>query len=368
MKKIIINASNLHVGGGVQVAVSFISEFLEIINKNEFSDTQFDFIISKTVKDNLSTSFNLSRLNVVNVYGYTRLSELPKALLETCDIFFTIFGPIYFRSNSRVEITGFAQPWIAYPDNLAYRQLGIGSRIKNKLIFQLKNYFFKRSNKFIVEAQHVKDALIAKRGYSKRDIYVVSNTVSAIYDTPELWKPIKIEKSNLYTIGFMGRNYPHKNLKRLNEVNKILISKYNFKCRFLLTLSDAEMAECGFETEVDFISTGPLTIEQCPTFYKKIDALIFPSLLECFSATPVEALKMGTLVIASDLPFIRGVCEDSARYFDPMDNESIALAIFNSCNEHEKNEQFIQKGRLLIEKLPSAQDRAQLYLKILLNL
>lgn len=35
MKKILINASNLHVGGGVQVAASFITELSQILKEQK---------------------------------------------------------------------------------------------------------------------------------------------------------------------------------------------------------------------------------------------------------------------------------------------------------------------------------------------
>ncbi|WMO23035.1 hypothetical protein NI374_01130 [Vibrio parahaemolyticus] len=49
MKKILINASNLHVGGGVQVAVSFITELSQILKENKIN-ADCSVIVSTSVK------------------------------------------------------------------------------------------------------------------------------------------------------------------------------------------------------------------------------------------------------------------------------------------------------------------------------
>ncbi len=368
MKVVIINASNLHSGGGVQVAVSFLTELSALINHYPYKDVNFKIIVSTAVKNNLPIDVNFDCIREINVFGFKVSRESKKILKEKCDIFFTVFGPLYFKSKSRVELTGFAQPWIAYPDNLAYKKLNPVAFIKNKLTFYIKGVFFRKSNKYIVEAEHVKNALVYSSCYSEHDIYIVSNTVSSIYDDTSKWKPVDFCKTNNFTLGFIGRAYSHKNLNILKSVNETLIRKYNITCQFVFTLTEQEMIQCGLDREENFISVGPISVEQCPSFYTQIDALIFPSLLECFSATPVEAMKMETLVLASDLPFIRGVCGDAARYFDPMDEESIALAIFNATEEREHNKLLVKKGLTVVKALPSAKDRAQSYLNILLNL
>jgi glycosyltransferase involved in cell wall biosynthesis len=128
------------------------------------------------------------------------------------------------------------------------------------------------------------------------------------------------------------------------------------------------MKENKFDILDNFKTVGSLSVNQCPSFYKKIDALIFPSLLECFSVSPIEAMKMNCLVIASDLPFVRDICKSSARYFDPLDNESIALAIYESINNDKENKRLIKNAFKIVEQLPNSQDRADSYLKILTNL
>ncbi|WP_305815687.1 glycosyltransferase [Photobacterium leiognathi] len=365
---ILINASNLHVGGGVQVASSFLNELEKILRVRNVN-ANISVVVSTTVLDNLDYSFDKSvfdKFSELNIFGFDFRTRYKRNFFLGYDVIFTVFGPLYFHIKNTHEVTGFAQPWIAYPDNLVYEKINILDRIKNRLNFYLKEIYFKKSSILIVEANHVKSSLV-KLGYNKNNIKVVSNTISNVFFEDD-WTPINYKKSNKFTLGFIGRNYIHKNISILKDVNLILKRKYNTFCDFLFTLNDDEMINNGFDKFDNFYSVGEIKVEQCPSFYQQIDALIFPSLLECFSAAPIEAMKMGKLVIASDLPFISDVCKSSARYFDPLSAESIALSIYKAINEPEINEMMIMDAKNLVHHLPTAKDRAEAYLNILLNI
>ncbi|PMG95100.1 glycosyltransferase [Vibrio breoganii] len=358
--KIAINATNLHVGGGVQVASSFIYELSKLILERSLVISVF---VSEKVHENILDDIDISVFNsyrVINTYGLRNKCSL----FDDYDVLFTVFGPYYSFNKNLVEITGFAQPWICYPDNKVYEQLNIFQRSINRLSFKVKDKFFRKSDVLIVEADHVREALIAQ-GYKQDKIKVVNNTVSDVFESKNKWVEVNYSRSERFTLGFIGRNYIHKNIKRLKEVNKILLEKYDVCCDFVFTLTDDEMKENEFIGMDNFVSVGPIKVEQCPDFYNNIDALIFPSLLECFSATPIEAMKMDTLVIASKLPFIVDVCKDSARYFNPLDNHDIARAIYEAVTESNINKQYVALAKQLLNNSSTAKNRAISYLDII---
>lgn len=61
--------------------------------------------------------------------------------------------------------------------------------------------------------------------------------------------------------------------------------------------------------------------------YSHAHGVVFPSLIEGFGYSPLEAMTCGAPVIASDIPVHRGVYGDAAEYFDPYRTESIAATI-----------------------------------------
>ena len=366
---VLINAANLHVGGGVQVASSFINELSKILSENR-TNLKVSILCSRKVYHNLDVDFcyNLfETFEIIDIYGAKPVPSKIKLLFKGYDICFTVFGPLYFTPQVGLHICGFAQPWIAYPNNDVYKKLKLKEFIYTKAKFFLQSLYFRRCDKLVVEQFHVKEALDSLNCQFP-EIQVVSNCVSSIYDSPEKWsliEPISISTKGAITLGFIGRPYTHKNIEILGKVSDILVEKYGTTSNFIFSFSDEEMEYCGFSKRENFYSVGELSSTQCPTFYSMIDALIFPSLLECFSATPIEAMKMETTVIASDLSFVREVCQQSAFYFDPLDADSIAMAINDVVTNSSLVLEKKSLGKKIVDKLPKAKDRALSYMKIL---
>ncbi|HID9742997.1 TPA: glycosyltransferase [Proteus mirabilis] len=364
--KIVINASNLHVGGGVQVAASFINEVYELFYKKE--KIPYHIVVSNAVYKNISTYIDINKFlsfNILDIYGMKKNQQLNTEIFSNIDILFSIFGPFYLKNNAKIKITGFAQPWIIYPKSPAYNKLSILNKIKYKVKFSIQEFYFKKDTLLVVELEHVKKALLRRRIKKNDDeVSVVYNAVASIFDNPKEWKQINYKK-NKFTLGFLGKPYPHKNIKILSKVSEILKNKYHISCDFLFTLTDVEMNKLGFNRLDNFYSIGPISVNQCPSFYKAIDALIFPSLLECFSVTPIEAMKMSTLVIASNLPFVSDICKDSALYFDPLDPSDIAKKISYAINNKDEMLKKIKLANNIVNHLPSAKDRALAYLNII---
>lgn len=369
--KIIINASNLHVGGGIQVASSFISELSNLL-QNEKYRLNMTVICSTKVFNSLPKGFNpkvFSKFKVENSFGLRPSSLMFDESLRNSDVCFTVFGPCYFFPKSKFNICGFAQPWIAYPENLVNKQISWLDRIKYKVKYSLQSLFFKRYDHLIVEQFHVKEAL-ELLGFNGSRISVVSNTVSSLFNDHNQWGPIKFETAKLkfeFTLGFIGRPYLHKNIQVLTEVNEILISEYNMNFNFLFTFDREEMKRLGFSKLENFHTVGEINASQCPSFYNLIDALVFPSLLECFSATPIEAMKMKKVVLASDLPFVKEVCKDSAFYFNPVDARDIAKTIALAFSDRELIKLKTDKALSYVSDLPTPSYRAQSYLDTIIR-
>lgn len=66
---------------------------------------------------------------------------------------------------------------------------------------------------------------------------------------------------------------------------------------------------------------------QLVSTYRDATALVLPSLYEGFGLPAVEALRLGTPVLCSDLPVLREVTGGRASYFDPADIDEMAAAL-----------------------------------------
>ena len=349
-KNALINAANIHSGGAIQVATSFIEE---LVGLNELN---FNIIVSSEINNeliqlNLDTNL-FDSYEIYDVYGLNALFDFKFIkILKSYEKIFTVFGPLYSFKKPKKSIVGFAQPWIIYPNNEIYNSYNLVNKIKSKLKYSLQGYFFLREDEIIVEQEHVKSKL--SRYKSTKNIHIVYNCVSSIFNNRDKWSKLSCpKKNNEIRLGILSRDYPHKNLKILPMIGKILNKKYDFQIRFLVTLTSEEWRkkDSSFYEYVD--NVGKLDMTECPSFYDLIDGVIFPSLLECFSATPIEAMMMKKPIFASDRLFVQQVCGENAFYFDPNDANDVASKIY---------EYFSKKGLSHNKHLYRAYNRALKY-------
>lgn len=83
----------------------------------------------------------------------------------------------------------------------------------------------------------------------------------------------------------------------------------------------------GLELERDVILPGWVTGEQLEALYQVAALYVCPSLAEGFGLPVVDALKRGCAVVANDIPVLREVGGEAARYADARDASAFAAAI-----------------------------------------
>lgn len=327
MSRVLINLSNLHAGGGLQVGISFVHDLIHNVSiYDDLSD--FDVLISSEIYDYFSSSLLLNcNLNLVkyDTFGISSMFDLKfNKLLFDYDIVFTLFGPLYSFVNFFYELTGFAQPWILNSS----KELRSSLSFFNKFKFFIQSLFFSRANSLVVELEHVLHDMPNFIKSNKQN-FVVYNSISTVFVEKDNWSQINIPHKSSLKIGYLTRDYPHKNIGILSDVAKILEFNYGIIVHFYFSLRDDEWLNYSDKFGSYATSVGPLKLNECPSFYNAMDAMIFPSLLECFSASPLEALFMKKPLFASDRGFIKDTCADYAIYFDPLDPHDIARVIFN---------------------------------------
>ena len=367
--KFLINASNLHMGGGVQVAVSLIDE----LSRMDDLPAGLSVLASDEVHANLqnvnSNCLRFGGYEVFNTYGISTLWSQLDSKASGFDVVFTVFGPLYLRSTCAVNIVGFAQAWIIYPNNEISSSLPFVQRVKKRLKFFVQSLFFRRADRLVVELEHVKIGLVEQGILDADQIDVVHNCLSSVYLQPDHWKPMSVSISKKkFSLGFVGRDYLHKNTNLLPHIKKILNDKHGLDVDFYVTLNPAEWSAKSEFFRGSIRNVGSLKVVQCPNFYQQMDAVIFPSFLECFSATPLEALAMKKPLFASDRRFVRDVCGDFAWYFDPENPITAADLIAGYIkNRAGRDDEQLTAAREFVIKFSNPCQRAEDYLRILQN-
>lgn len=124
-----------------------------------------------------------------------------------------------------------------------------------------------------------------------------------------------LEKGEFYfSIGSMA---PHKSFEWV-----VRTAKNNPQCKFLIAGGiDPKIwnYKADFSETQNVTFLGYISDEEMKWYMQHAKALLFPSFYEGFGIPPLEALALGTPVIASDIPVLREVFGDTIHYANPMD-------------------------------------------------
>jgi glycosyltransferase involved in cell wall biosynthesis len=105
--------------------------------------------------------------------------------------------------------------------------------------------------------------------------------------------------------------------------------------------------------------TGYLSNEAMARYYAKAALFAFPSLDEGFGMPVLEAMRAGVAVVASNSSAIPEVCGNAAEFIDPFDEESLASALRQLCNDEPKRMELERKGKLRVQQFSWQQAAAE---------
>lgn len=132
-------------------------------------------------------------------------------------------------------------------------------------------------------------------------------------------------KSQKYFL-YVGNAYPHKNLDRLLsafaqanlDVKLVFVSRDDiFYQRLKEKVKELKLIE-------DVVFLQNINDEELSNLYKNALALVMPSLMEGFGLPALEAMANNCLVLASNIPSLKEICQNAAVYFDPHSIDNIA--------------------------------------------
>lgn len=358
--KIFINCSNLKTGGGIQVADSVCSQLFR------FTQHQFIVVLSKYL---VNTKERISELKNVEVVDYDVKNSFETLAFgrdkflddivknKSIDCVVTIFGPSRWNPKVR-HISGFAMSHLVLSNSPYFKCLHglkkIKSILKNTL---LDTYFRRSSDEFYTENPYISDLLSKK--WRKKTIYTITNYYNQIFDNPQQWKRIELPKFDGLTLLCISAYYPHKNLEITRDIARLLQKKYpTFKFRFVFTISPNQF-EIPADLSENFVLLGKVDISECPSLYEQCDISFQPTLLECFTATYPEAMRMRRPIITTDLEFARGLCGDAALYYSPLSAELAAECIIRLAHDVDLKNKLIEAGQKQLSKFDNYAERAE---------
>ena len=366
--RVIINAASIFKGGAEQVVNSFINECRNI-EGNEYHIFLCDNILSGLGADGFPNNFYFYKLDkrpATSLYHiYKSLRYFDQLENKICpDLVISTGGHGYWRPKAPL-LTGFNIPHYVYPESPYFIIIPKWKLLYWKIRKHFDLFFYKRSDAIVAQTDDVKERV--KKLLPKVRVYTVSNTINSVFlNPPELKNKLpekkRSEEIRLLTV---SANYPHKNLEIIKSVLDALFMMDKKHIRFVLTLPEDVFNQFIVEKYRPFIyNVGPVDIKEVPSLYNECDMMFLPTLLECFSASYVEAMAMKKPIITSDLGFARQICGEAAVYFDPLDGKDIAGKIIQVAENQTLQKKLTDTGMDYLQNINSPHERAISFLKI----
>lgn len=366
--RILINASNLKIGGGIQVADSVCREL------HKYPHHTFVVVLADTLKKCAEDIKSYPNTKIVhytlpyNIFiaatGHDKFLDNLVAM-ENIEAVLTIFGPSRWIPKC-MHVSGFARPQLVLLDSPYWHQLSYFKRTKARFRNMILMHLFQKSTSaFYTENSYI-SVRLKKLLPDKAHVYTVTNNYNQIFNMPELWdRSLKLPEFKGLTLLTISANYPHKNLSIIIPAIHYLKKKYpSFNFRFVLTITSDQLISVTEEEKRHIIFLGPVSIAQCPYLYEQCDIMFLPTLLECFSASYAEAMKMNVPILTTNLEFAKSLCGNAALYYDAVSSEALAEAIYQLGNNVELQKKLAQEGQSQLQRFDTYEERAKKLISI----
>lgn len=368
--KLLVNASNLVIGGGVQVGVWFIRTCIE-------KKVNAHFLFSpKIYQELMSLNVDLQHVNYsVIEHSPSRDKAARSDIQRLCehvapDAVYTIFGPAYVKFRPP-HITGFADGWVSHSTWESFKKTFASAPLNGlKLIAAsiYKAWAIRLADAWIFEAKVAAVGLARRARLPQSQCHVVSNNCSDIF----IRTPVKpMQTGRRFSLLYLTADYPHKGVINFIDYARelhalavpatfvITIDKHSPSARKILL----QAAQEGLLDYFDF--KGYVPISNVIGLMDESNVVMQMSYLETFSANYPEAMARKRPLLVSNYAFARNICDNAAIYVDPSDAKDVAKAINNLYKDEELQASLIANGKRVLGTFPTLEQRFEQYIQII---
>ena len=365
--RVLISAANLRVGGGVQVAASLIDEFAKL-GADEAAAARYPWLRNATFEVSTEVRSNLAGSSAdwmdlrTSSRRWSSAATWAPVRQKPYDLEFVVFGPRYGARRGTRTVVGIADGTSVYPYPDGVPRPAFAARGRVVIRGAVSRGLFAREDVLVSESDSLAAEFCRRTRFSPKDIRIIPNAINRSVLDPDLRSSlssdprVSLGPDELLFV-YVGRGYAHKNHQFLAPLHRALLG-LGIKIRVAVTLSEDEWNAQSPQMRAVCINVGVVPVAQLAALYESADLVIFPSLLESFSATPLEALAANGLLAASERAFVQEVCQSHATYFDPLDADAAALVIRDLIHDAPRKERLREQAREFALAWPDAAERA----------
>lgn len=352
--RIAVLAYNLHVGGGLSVGQNIVALLPKVGPEHTYL-----ILVPKgkgyakhEEKENIEVK-EIPRMNFIRRLLFDVFC-LPRLVKEFHPDVVWGLGNIGLRKPSCKQAILFHQPHLIYEARY-YGKMTFLERIKiTGLIKWWLRRSLKHTNLVFCQTPVARDRFSRSFHYPVDKIKIMPNAVSrfAAVSRQLAGVPKILEKDTQFNLFFLTKFYAHKNLEILIDIfRKYSETLKGIRC--IVTVAPEQHCNAKkflsnirrYNLQESIVNVGPLKQEELAGYFYNSQALFFPTLLESFSGTYLEAMHFGLPILTSDLDFARHVCGDAALYFNPWDPQDIIDKINTMKKDGFLREGLINNGR-----------------------
>lgn len=216
------------------------------------------------------------------------------------------------------------------------------------LIYKIKRFCYKIIIKSAILRANI---IIAVSQSTKKEIInhyrIPASKIMVTYEAADLNKTNDQRLVAKDYLLYVGNAYPHKNLERLikatTDFNLVLVGRKDFFYQRL----EKKLTPVQKKRIIFF---GFADDKQLSNLYTYAQAFVFPSLMEGFGLPGLEAMKIGTPVVCSDIPVFHEIYRQAAIYFDPSSSPKMTQQISRLLQDKRLRENLRKKGFELVKK------------------
>jgi len=269
----------------------------------------------------------------------------PLAQIEMPWLLAKIQPDLYHATDFTAPIFWFGKTIITIHDLIKIYFRGSHTTTKNPVLYWLK-YFWYRFNiwldvhkawHLIVPSKYWQDQLIHRYHLAPEKVSVTYEGIPAVYLHPapadtlvSFPKPYLVHTGNLY---------PHKNIDVVIKALDKLQGKVGL---VLIGARDVFSARIPHRDYITYL--GRLTDTEVIDCYRQATAYVYPSLMEGFGLQGLEAMAVGTPVIAAQASCLPEIYADAALYFNPYDPADLVKTITKLETNSQSRKNLIQAG------------------------
>jgi glycosyltransferase involved in cell wall biosynthesis len=249
---------------------------------------------------------------------------------------------------------------------------------RNRLVYKPAIRIAARLNTVIsTVSEFSKKEICEKTGVSREKVRVIPNGLRVPSQPEERDKRLLLKKygvQNGYILN-AGGIHERKNIPGLIGAFSELVKNTEYPGKLIITGSvsgapyqEKMKAVCDktvVETDMDdrVVFTGFVPERELDFLFKYAQLFIYPSFYEGFGIPILEAMKIGTPVVTSNITAMKEVAKDAALLIDPNDTEQIWAAMQKLLTDRELKKELVHRGKIVAKDYSWEKTGAQ-YLKL----